>query len=157
MAGPTLSPTQSPIESPAASAGALTAGQAADVAVKTVPGGAVVSIDAGRERGRNVWQVLVRQPDGSGVELCIATDTGEVVTQDPATIPVEARTSTPAITAQQAIGTALAAVSGAAVEVDIGTEGGCIVWETLVRATAGGSVAFYIDATDGRILKQERA
>jgi len=116
-----------------------------------------MSIDLGRERGRNVWEVLVRQADGTGIELYIAVDNGEVVAQDPSTVPAEARNAAPAITAQEAIGIALEAVPGAAVEVDLGTERGRTVWEVLVRGTGSGSVEFYIDAASGEILKQENA
>jgi len=135
----------------------MTAAQAAEVALKTVPGGTVLEIDPGFEGGHAVWEVLVRKPDNTGVELYIQASTGTVLKQKPALVPAEAKGSSTTVTIQQASETAVAAVPGGRlIEIDLGTFSGRTVWEALV-AGANGRTEIYIDASTGKIIKQERA
>lgn len=135
----------------------VTAQQAAEVALETAPGGTVVEISPGLERGRATWEVLVRNSDGSGTEVYILAATGEVLKQEPATVPAEAKGSGPAVSAQEASDVALGAVpEGTIVEIDLGTERGTTVWEVLVRGSSGRE-ELYIDAATGDIIKRESA
>ena len=59
----------------------LTAYQAIDTTWQVVPGGAVVDIDQGWERGRSYWDVVVRAPDGGAVEIYLGAATGVVLEQ----------------------------------------------------------------------------
>ena len=148
----TPKPTRSPAAGPNLAA-TITAGRAIDVALAAVPGGAVVEVSLDDENGRTLWEIVVRSPNGSGVELYIDAATGTIVDREPHRVPDEARASAPAISALRAITIALAAVPGSSVvEVDLDTERGRTVWEVLVRAP---NVELYIDAATGEILKQE--
>ncbi|HSW43778.1 MAG TPA: PepSY domain-containing protein, partial [Patescibacteria group bacterium] len=145
-------PTRSPAQGPSL-ASAISAGRAIDVALAAVPGGAVVEVSLDKENGRTLWEIVVRSPNGSGVEIYIDAATGTIVDREPHRVPDEARASAPAISALRAITIALAAVPGSSVvEVDLDTERGRVVWEVLVRAPG---VELYIDAATGEILKQE--
>jgi uncharacterized membrane protein YkoI len=133
----------------------LGAAQAADRALE-IAGGAVMDIDRGTERGQAVWEVVVRQDDGSAVELYIAQATGELVAQHPARSDADV-TTPPPLSVQQAVAIAEQAVPGSAVvEADLGSDRGRIVWEVLVRASSQ-DVELYIDAATCEIVKQEMA
>lgn len=135
----------------------ITAEEAAEVALRAVPEGTVLEIGPGSEERQAVWEVLVRKPDGSAVEAYVLSSTGEILKQEPTTVPAEISGITPAVTMQQASATALAAVPGGRlVEIDLDTEYGRTVWEALV-AGSDGHIEIYIDATTGNIVKQERA
>lgn len=134
--------------------GPLDASGAIDRALQLAPG-AVVELGRGRERGADVWEVGVLREDASGIELYIDQQTGELVRESSLRLSSEQRTP-PAITASDAVETALAAVPGSIVELDLGTERSTVVWEVLVAADAGGRFELYIDATTADILKQER-
>ena len=134
----------------------LDAQAAADAALAAVPGGAVIEIDRGTERGLPIWEVLVRNPNGGGTELYLDAATGDVIKQETAGLPPYARASAPTITASAAIAAALSATPGTVEEVGLGQERGSTVWEVLV-AGANGRVEHYIDATTGDIIKQEAA
>ena len=146
--------TREPRETPQAKlAPATTASQAIDFALAAVPGGAIVEVGLDEENGRTLWEIVVRRPDGSGVELYIDAATGRIVDQDPHQVPTEARTSAPSITALRAISIALGAAPGGTVlEVDLDTEHGRTVWEVLVRRP---NVEIYIDAVTGEMIKVE--
>jgi uncharacterized membrane protein YkoI len=131
------------------------AADAAAAALAAVSG-AVVEIGTGTENGAPVWEVLVRTDDGSGVEVYVDQASGAIVKQEPEELPDEARTAAPAVTAADAIATALAAVPGDVRDVDLGTESGTVVWEVEV-AHGGGATEVYVDATTGEIVKQEPA
>lgn len=113
----------------------------------------MISIDP--ERG-SVWSVLVRDANGRGTEVYVDATDGTVNRQEREALPAVARTGAPAITAVEAIDVALKAQpSGAVRELDLGLERTRVVWEIEVRG--GGNTEFYIDATSGQIVKQERA
>ena len=159
------SPSASPIDagsSPEATAmviaaTGLTASQAIDIALGVIPGGVVVDIDQGWEQGRSYWDVVVRDPDGGAVEIYLDAATGDVLEQSPTRMPLLAVDGAPAITARQAIDTALEAVPGGTViEADLDMEGGRLIWEILVRST-GGRSEVYVDAASGELLKVEDA
>ena len=132
----------------------LNAQAAANAALAAVPDSAVVEIDRGTERGRPIWEVVVRNSNGRGTELYIDAATGDVIKQEAAEIPPYARVSAPAITADAAMATALSATPGTVEEMGLGLEGRATVWEVLV-AGANGRVEHYIDASTGEIIKQE--
>ncbi len=134
----------------------ITAARAAAIALQRVPGGTVVDIDPGVESGQAVWEVLVRRPDNTGLEIYLNAITGAVLRQERESLPREALRPGPAVTVQQAIATATAAVPGGRVNaIDLDTENGRTVWDVDVIG-AGGRSAITIDAATGRILQQER-
>jgi uncharacterized membrane protein YkoI len=140
-----------------ASEAGITAARAAAIAQQRVPGGTVVDIDPGIEGGRAVWEVLVRRPDNTGSEIYLNATTGAVLRQEPESIPQEALGPGPAVTAQQAIKTAAAAVTGGRViAIDLDTENGRRVWDAKV-AGPGGRMEITIDAATGRVLDQKRS
>ena len=111
-------------------------------------------IDRGTERGRLIWEVLVRNANGGGAELYIDAATGEVIKQEPADIPPYARIAAPTVAAGEAMTIALTATPGTVEEAGLGLEGARTVWEVLVIG-ADGRVEHYIDAGTGEIIKQE--
>lgn len=133
----------------------LTAAQAIEVALQTVPDGAVVDVDQGSGPGLGYWDVVVLGADGSSVELYIDAATGAILDQEPTRTPLVARRGAPGITAGQAVDIALEAVPGGTVlEVDLELEDGRLAWEALVR-TEGGRSEVLIDATSGTVLEIE--
>lgn len=143
--------------SEAGNSAGITAARAASIALQRVPGGTVVDIDPGTEGGQAVWEVLVRRPDNSGSEIYLNATTGAILRQERESLPREALGPGPAITVQQAIRTAAAAVPGGRViAIDLDTENGRRVWDADVAGSGGRSV-ITIDAATGRILERERA
>ena len=135
----------------------LTASQAIDIALGVIPDGAVVDIGQGWERGSSYWDVIVRSPDGSAVELYLDAATGDVLEQSPTRTPLLAVDGAPAVTAQQAVDTALEAVPGGTlIEADLDREGNRLIREIIVRGE-GGRSEVYVDATSGELLKVEDA
>lgn len=135
----------------------LTASQAIEISLQAVPGGAVVDIGQGWERGSAYWDVVVLGPDGAAIELYLEAATGEVLEQSPTRTPLLAANGAPDISAQQAIGAALEAVPGSTViEADLDREGGRLIWEILLRGE-GGRTEVYVDATSGELPKVEDA
>lgn len=150
----TEAPTEAPATEAPTEATSLDAQAAADAALAAVPGSAVVEIDRGSWRERPTWEVVVRNSNGGGTELYIDAVTADVVKQEPAEVPIYARVSAPAITADAAMDTALLDTPGTVEEVGLGREGGRTVWEVLVAGT-NGLMEYYIDATTGEIIKKE--
>lgn len=130
----------------------LNAQAAADKALAIVPGSAVVEIDRRSKDGRSVWEVVVRKPDGSGIELYIDQATGSLLKQESAEVPRYGRTAAPTISASSAMSSALSSTPGIVEEVGLSREDGGIVWEVRV-AGASGRVEHYIDATSGKVIK----
>jgi uncharacterized membrane protein YkoI len=117
----------------------------------------VVDVDPGVERGQAVWEVLVRRPDTTGLEISLNAATGAVLRQERESLPREALGPGPAVSVQQAIATATVAVPGGRViAIDLDSENGRTVWDVDV-AGPGGRSRFSIDAASGRILEQKRA
>ena len=133
---------------------AINAQSAANKALAALPGSAVVELDRSQESGRAAWEVVVRKPDGSGIELYIDESTGDLLKQESADVPSHARASAPTITAIAAMSAALAATPGTVEEVGLEREDGATVWEVRV-AGASGRVEHYIDANSGIILKRQ--
>ena len=143
--------------SEAGNSAGITAARAAAIALQRIPGGTVVDIDPGTEGGQAVWEVLVRRPDNSGSEIYLNATTGAILRQERESLHREALGPGPAITVQQAIRTAAAAVPGGRViAIDLDTENGRRVWDADVAGSGGRSV-ITIDAATGRILERERA
>ncbi|SHI34090.1 Uncharacterized membrane protein YkoI [Tessaracoccus bendigoensis DSM 12906] len=129
--------------------GPLDATRAIEAALAHSPG-AVVEIDA----ERRAWEVTVIREDGTGVELTIDAQSGEVTRTRDTRLSLTQSTA-PQISATEAIGIALGNTPGEVIELDLDTERGTLVWEVLVRAEAGGRVEIYVDATTGEVLKVE--
>ncbi|MEA5442538.1 PepSY domain-containing protein [Cyanobium gracile] len=145
------------LASGAGSTARITAARAAAIALQRILGGTVVDVDPGIEDGQPVWEVLVRRPDNTGLELYLNATTGAVLRQERESLPREALRPGPAVTVQQAITTAAAAVPGGRVmAIDLDTENGRTVWDADV-AGPGGRIEVTIDAATGRILNQKRA
>ncbi len=135
--------------------GPLDALLAVELALQVAVGAAVVELGRDTEGGREVWEVGVLRDDGTGVELYLDVADGTVVREQPLSLDPEQQ-QVPAVTAQDAIGFALAAVPGTVDELDLGTEMSRVVWEVIVVADAGGRFELYLDAESGEVLKQER-
>jgi len=149
-AGPTEEPQDEPsIEGP------LDALHAVELALQLAVGAAVVELGRDTEGGREVWEVGVLRDDGAGVELYLDAMDGTVVREQPLSLDPEQQ-EPPAVSAEDAIGIALATVPGTVDELDLGTEMSRVVWEVVVVADAGGEFEIYIDAESGDVLKQER-
>ncbi|MGV1006228.1 MAG: PepSY domain-containing protein [Candidatus Nanopelagicales bacterium] len=154
-----------PAETPAATetaatdaatpAGAATAEQAAATALATIDGSQLVEIGRDTDDGQDIWEVLVRAEDGTGIEVYVDANTNSVLRQSPESLPSEVANGMPAVRAEDAMATALAAKPGAVTDVDLDTEAGAVVWTVVVREASGVSTEFYIDATSGEIVKQE--
>ncbi len=93
--------------------------------------------------------------DGTGVELYVDAETGEI-TRERDTQLRGVQATAPKVTATEAIGIALGNTPGGIIELDLDTERGAVVWEVLVRADAGGRFEIYVDATTGAVVKVER-
>ncbi len=133
-----------------APAGRLDAVGAIDAALAHTPG-AVVELDA----EPRTWEVTVLREDGTGVELYIDAESGDVTRERSARLS-SVQTTAPKVTAADAIGIALGNTPGQVIELDLDTERGAVVWELLVRADAGGRFEIYVDATSGAVVKVER-
>lgn len=133
--------------------GRIDATAAVEAALLAVPGD-VVELELERERTTIVWEVGVLGADGSGTEVTIDSQSGEVLRQE--TLRLSSVQSTaPAVTAVQAIDIARDTVDGRVRAMDLDTEQGVVVWEVEVIGTRGGT-EIYIDATSGDVVKQER-
>lgn len=148
-----VEPTQTPTDAPTTPAPSSTgtAAQAIEAALAAVPGD-VVEIDAEDD---GTWSVLVRTADAAGTELYIDPVTGEVLREEPESVPSEARDAAPAVTAIDAIDAVLAAAPDAQIrDLDLDTQQGVMTWEVQVQDSRG-SVEYSLDATTGDILREE--
>lgn len=136
-----------------AAEGRIDAAGAASIALEAVPG-AVVELELGRQRTAIVWEAGVLGSDGSGTEVSIDSQSGEVLSQERLRLSTVQSTA-PAVTAAEAIEIALDTASGRVKAMDLDTERGATVWEVVVIGTRGGT-ELYIDATSGTVVKQER-
>ncbi len=162
----TVTATPEAMESPSSAATAaassdpatglpLTAETAIDAALVVVPGTAVAG---GRtdEGGQQVWYVEVRDADGKGTEVYLATANGEVVRERPVSLSAVATGQPPALTAQDGIAAAIDAVPNSQViEFDLETEKGATAWYVLLRDSSG-LMEVYVNADTGAIISQER-
>jgi len=137
---------------------AITMQRASEIALTAVPGGTIIEVSSDKDRGRVIWEVLIRRADGTGVEVYIDATTGEILKQKTVKVPASAAPDpATAITMQRASEIALTAVlGGTIIEVSSGRERGRATWEVLIRKANGSGVEIYVDATTGEILKQER-
>lgn len=124
-------------------AGGLDAFDAASIAAGEGPG-AVVDLDRDGRR----WEVEVRLEDGTGIELDIDADTGEVVRRS-----AESVQSAPPIGIEAAMTSALEASPGGAVmQAELDDEGGRTTWEIAVDLGSGAEVDVHVDATTGEVV-----
>ncbi|MFC7764805.1 PepSY domain-containing protein [Leucobacter soli] len=157
---PSTSEAPSPTDDPDASeteeaptTGNVEAAAAVDIALRAVPG-AVVEAELDRERGTTVWEVGVLGDDGSGTEVTIDSQNGNVLKQERLRLS-RVQSTAPQVTAAEAIEVALDTADGQVIAMDLDTERGTVVWEVEVVGTSGGT-EIYIDAGTGAVLKQER-
>ncbi|WGD38518.1 PepSY domain-containing protein [Lysinibacter sp. HNR] len=134
--------------------GALDALRAIDVALTATPG-AVVELGLEQERGRQVWEVGILRTDNTGVELYVDRESGDILRETPLRLSRE-QTTAPAVTAHQAIETAVQTIPGRVVYLDLDSHRSNIVWEVIVQADSGSLFELYINAATGEVVKQER-
>lgn len=149
-AEPTTPAPSTPTASPTAGAADVFAAMTA--ATTAVPG-TVVEVGRDNEGTIPIWEVGVHNGN-TGTEVYVNRNTGEVIRQRPLVLSREQRQDA-AVTAEQAIRTALADTPGDLREVDLGTHRGSLVWEVLVREGTR-SWEFYIDAQTGKIVRRQR-
>lgn len=155
MESPSASPTEAASPDPATGL-PLTAETAIDAALVVVPGGTAVAGGRTDEGGQQVWYVEVRDADGNGTEVYLATATGEVVWERPVSLSAVASGQPPALTAQDGIAAAMEAVPNSRViEFDLETEKGATAWYVLLRDSSG-LMEVYVNADTGAIISQER-
>lgn len=134
----------------------LTAQTAIEAALVAVPGGTAVAGGRTDEGGQQVWYVEVRDAEGNGTEVYLATATGEVVRQRPVSLSAVASGQTPRLTAQEGITAATEAVgSSRVVEFDLETEKGVTAWYVLLEDSTG-LVEVYVNADNGALISQQR-
>lgn len=133
--------------------GRIDAAAAVDAAVAAVPGD-VVELGLGRERLTIVWEVGVLGADGSGTELYLDSQSGEVIRQEALRLDSAQRTA-PTVTATEAIALALESADGRVKGMDLETDRSTLVWEVDVVGTSG-SREVTIDATTGELVRVDR-
>ena len=132
----------------------LDASAAVRVALSTIPGGAVIEVERDTHEGRPVWEVLVRDPNGRGIELNIDPTTGSIVKREWEELPWYVRDSAPAVDITTAMTKALAAAPGIIdeAELELRTDGR-LVWEIEIVTANGREIEVYVDATTGEIVR----
>lgn len=130
----------------------LDAQAAVGVALAAVPGGAVIEVERETHHGQAVWEVVVRDPNGRGIELKIETTTGDILKRESENLPWYAKDSAPKIDIREAIAIALAATPGTIEETELDWEQGRLVWEVEILTANGRLVELDIDAVTGRII-----
>ncbi len=132
----------------------LDASAAVRVALFTIPGGAVIEVERDTYKGRPVWEVLVRDPNGRGIELNIDPTTGSIVKREWEELPWYVRDSAPAVDITTAMTKALTAAPGIIdeAELELRTDGR-LVWEIEIVTANGREIEIYVDATTGEIVR----
>lgn len=126
-----------------APAGGVDASEAASIAGSEGPG-TVVDLDRDGRR----WEVEVLLEDGTGIELDIDADTGEVVRRSAESVP-----TAPPIGIEEAMTSALEAAPGGAVtQAELDDEGGRTTWEIAVDLGSGDEVDVHVDATTAEVV-----
>ncbi len=153
--GSTPSDTPTPGTSDGADQGALVGpaaelGDVIDAALAAAPGGTVVGVDW--EDGRDAaWEVDLLL-DGGGVELRLdGQDLRELGRRDQRLGDEGA----PKIDARRAAELAVAEEPGMAQAIDLGDDGGRVVWEVEVRGADDGITEVTLDAGDGTVVSSE--
>ncbi|MEV4008053.1 PepSY domain-containing protein [Actinomadura sp. NPDC049753] len=132
--------------------------QAADAALKTVPG-KVREIELDGEHGAAVWEVDVLTGDGAAREVVVDSGSGKVVADRPekqdddrgeAIALRDAKTS-----AVGAAAAALKTVPGHATSAGFDRDGGRAVWEVDVTGADGSEHEVTVDAATGRAAAGE--
>lgn len=141
--GPGGPPSGSPLDARAAVGAAL-----ADI-----EGGVVIEIERDTHRGQAVWEVVVRDSNGRGVELYMNVTTGEIIRREVKELPWYARDAAPTVDIRVAMATALAVTPGTIEEVELDWESGRLVWEVEIITAGGFEVEVDIDATTGRVIR----
>lgn len=132
----------------------LDAQGAVRVALANVSGGAVVEIERDTHKGQPIWEVLVRDLEGRGVELDIDSSTGNVIGRKPKELPRYARDSAPAIDISAALAQALAMTPGTIKEAELErSKGGRLVWEVEIIEPNGRKVEHLLDAATGEVIR----
>lgn len=126
---------------------------AAMTAATTAVPGTVVEVGRDNEGTTPIWEVGVRN-GSTGTEVYVNRSTGEVIRQRPLVLSREQRQDA-AVTAEQAIRTALADTPGDFRELDLGTHRSSLVWEVVVREGTR-SWELYVDAKTGKIVRRQR-
>lgn len=151
--GEVVQEPQAPENAEGEPANGITALEAVNLVLGLHPGGAVVGIERDHERGREVWEVVIKHADATASELDIDVQTGDVLKEKAAKVPSEARTALPRISIEQAIVIALEVIPGTIHEIEIDTERGRTVWDAVVE-TDHNRMFVHIDAQSGDVVAQ---
>ncbi|QKW40454.1 PepSY domain-containing protein [Actinomadura sp. NAK00032] len=144
----------------AAPAPAVALAQAADAALKKVPG-TVAEAELDDEDGTAVWEFDVLSQDGTWRDVTVDSGTGEVLTdraddrddRDDAAEAAALRKAS--VAAPAAAGAALKAVQGHVTSAEFEHEGGKAVWEVDVAGKDGNEHEVTLDAASGKVLAQQ--
>lgn len=138
---------------------AVSIGQAADAALKAVPG-TVAEIELDDEHGRTAWEIDVLAANGDRRDLTVDSGTGRVLTNraddrddddgDDDADPAALRKAK--VTAPAAADAALKAVPGRVTSADFEHEHGKAVWEVDVAGRDGAEHEITVDAATGKVL-----
>lgn len=138
---------------------AITPAQAAETALEARPDSRVVSLDLERTRGITVWEVEVVTTDAK-YEVEVDAATGAIVKDEQEHTSDLAkhnrRLDAATLTHTEAIDIALELHPGATlVELDLDDDNGGVVWEIDVVTPDRAKYELEIDATTGKVLKNE--
>lgn len=125
------------------------------IATALANGGVAVELDRDDDDGELVWEIKVRNDDGSGIQYDISVASGNIVRQEHTSIDDEAALPH-SITMETALRTALDALDSALVEdADLDREDGRLIWDIQLRQTTGVEVEIHVDAETGEIVKHD--
>lgn len=127
---------------------------AVGVAESAVADSATVEVSKDDDASPAVWEVTVRTGD-EGRELRIATD-GSVLSNEPETLSAAQQAPSPKVDVTKAIKTAQQRVSGEVTDAELTTENGQRVWDVSVEASGDQDWELWIDASSGKVLRQQR-
>ena len=119
--------------------------------------GSAVEGGRDREQGRPVWYITVRLSNGTGKEMYIDRQTGDIIQERPENLSSVQRNTAPQVSARQAIRRAERVSQGGTVaEFELERALGRPAWYVLTRGGAQGTLEIYLDAGTGDVLRQER-
>jgi uncharacterized membrane protein YkoI len=149
-------PTPPTDPSIAQSEGPLDAAGAVAVAESAVEDGTVVEVSKDDDNAAIEWEVTVRAGD-NGRELRIAAADGTILSNRAHSLSAAQRGDLPTVAVRDAIGTAQKRVKdGEVTDAELTQENNQRVWDLSVDVAGGDEWDVWIDASSGKVLREER-